>query len=93
MDQFPPADFLAAAADHGLNWRTALRELAADRQLELTGYEVEEWGPDHQKSFRARFRVGGRARGVGQGHRKKEALQRAAEEAWISITVESAASQ
>ena len=59
----------------------------------MPDYQVEESGPDHQKSFRAVVRVGGRELGSGQGHSKKEAEQHAAEAAWNAINAESAGSQ
>jgi ribonuclease-3 len=49
-------------------------------------YNVEESGPDHQKSFRATVRVGGRVYGAGEGRSKKEAEQQAAEAAWTAIS-------
>ena len=49
-------------------------------------YHVDESGPDHQKSFRALVRVGGRVYGSGQGRSKKEAEQQAAEAAWNAIS-------
>jgi hypothetical protein len=49
-------------------------------------YHVDESGPDHQKSFRASVRIGGRTYGEGEGRSKKEAEQQAAEAAWTSIT-------
>jgi ribonuclease-3 len=52
-------------------------------------YQVEESGPDHQKSFRATVRVGGQVLGAGQGRTKKAAEQQAAETAWRAITAES----
>jgi ribonuclease-3 len=51
-------------------------------------YQVEESGPDHQKSFRAVVRVGGRVLGSGTGHTKKEAEQHAAEAAWTTLNAE-----
>ena len=92
MGQFPPAGFLAAAADHGLDWKTALEELTAVG-LGVPEYQVEESGPDHHKSFRAVVRVAGVVLGSGQGRSMKEAQQHAAEEAWTSITATFAASQ
>jgi ribonuclease-3 len=49
-------------------------------------YHVDESGPDHQKSFRAVVRVGGRGYGSGEGRSKKEAEQQAAERAWRAIS-------
>jgi ribonuclease-3 len=57
--------------------------------LGVPDYQVEESGPDHQKSFRATVRVGGQALGAGQGRTKKAAEQQAAETAWRAITAES----
>ena len=56
----------------------------------MPDYQVEESGPDHQKSFRAVVRVGGRVLGSGEGRSKKEAEQHAAEAAWKTISAESA---
>jgi ribonuclease-3 len=61
--------------------------------LGVPDYQVEESGPDHQKSFRAAVRVGGRVLGSGQGRTKKEAEQHAAEAAWTAINAESAPPQ
>jgi ribonuclease-3 len=58
--------------------------------LGVPDYQVEESGPDHQKSFRAVVRVGGRVLGSGVGRTKKAAEQQAAETAWRAITAESA---
>ncbi|HEX6525410.1 MAG TPA: putative dsRNA-binding protein, partial [Streptosporangiaceae bacterium] len=54
-------------------------------------YQVEESGPDHQKSFSAVVRVGGRVLGSGAGRTKKAAEQQAAEAAWNQISTETAA--
>jgi len=54
--------------------------------LGVPDYQVEESGPDHQKSFRATVRVGGQVLGSGQGRTKKAAEQQAAEAAWRTIT-------
>ena len=45
----------------------------------MPDYQVEESGPDHQKSFRAVVRVAGRVLGSGKGRSKKAAEQQAAE--------------
>jgi ribonuclease-3 len=54
--------------------------------LGVPEYQVEESGPDHQKSFRAAVRVGGHVYGTGRGRSKKEAEQQAAEAAWNAIS-------
>ena len=59
---------------------------AAVKMLGIPDYQVEENGPDHQKTFRAVVRVGGRELGSGAGRTKKAAEQRAAEAAWRAIT-------
>ena len=61
--------------------------------LGVPDYQVEESGPDHQKSFRAVVRVGGRELGSGEGRTKKEAEQQAAAAAWNTISAESAGPQ
>ncbi len=70
----------------GLDWKTSLQELTAAEILGVPEYHVDESGPDHQKSFRASVRIGGRTYGEGEGHSKKEAEQQAAEAAWTSIS-------
>jgi ribonuclease-3 len=79
---------LTAAATRGaaLDWKTSLQELTAMELLGVPEYAVEESGPDHSKSFRARAVVAGTEYGVGQGRSKKEAEQRAAEAAWTRLT-------
>ena len=73
----------------GLDWKTSLQELTAVKMLGVPDYQVEESGPDHQKSFRAVVKVGGRILGSGVGRTKKAAEQQAAEAAWRTITAES----
>jgi ribonuclease-3 len=90
---FDPVIARSAGLGAGLDWKTSLQELTAARILGVPDYQVEESGPDHQKSFRAVVRVGGRVLGSGQGKTKKEAEQHAAEAAWNAITAETAASQ
>src|SRR5579863_4513961 len=75
----------------GLDWKTSLQELTASGVLGVPEYHVEDSGPDHQKSFQAVVRVGGRVYGSGEGRSKKEAEQQAAERAWNAISAEIAA--
>jgi ribonuclease III len=82
---FDPVIAKSAGLGAGLDWKTSLQELTAARLLGVPDYQVEESGPDHQKSFRAVVRVGGRVLGSGQGRTKKEAEQQAAEAAWNAI--------
>jgi ribonuclease III len=83
---FDPVIARSARLGAGLDWKTSLQELTAAEELGVPEYHVDESGPDHQKSFRASVRIGGRAYGEGEGRSKKEAEQQAAETAWTSIT-------
>ncbi|HEX7354688.1 MAG TPA: ribonuclease III [Mycobacteriales bacterium] len=73
----------------GLDWKTSLQELAASAGAGAPAYEVEETGPDHDKTFTARAVIGGQERGHGTGHTKKQAEQLAAAEAYRSLMDES----
>lgn len=66
----------------GLDWKTNLQELTAQRSLGVPEYRVTESGPDHAKWFVAHARVAGETLGSGEGSSKKEAEQLAAEQAW-----------
>jgi ribonuclease-3 len=82
------ADALNEAANlgAGLDWKTSLQELAAERSLGSPEYVVDESGPDHQKSFEATVVLGDAAVGEGRGNSKKEAEQLAAEQAWLHLS-------
>ncbi len=86
---FDPVIARSARLGAGLDWKTSLQELTAAEILGVPEYLVEESGPDHQKSFRASVRIGGRTFGSGEGRSKKEAEQQAAETAWNIISEES----
>jgi len=88
---FDPVIARSARLGAGLDWKTSLQELTAAELLGVPEYHVDESGPDHQKSFRASVRIGGRTYGEGEGRSKKEAEQQAAEAAWTSITEGTAA--
>jgi ribonuclease-3 len=83
---FDPVIARSARLGAGLDWKTSLQELTAAGVLGVPEYHVDESGPDHQKSFRAMVRVGGRVYGSGEGRSKKEAEQQAAEAAWLAIS-------
>jgi ribonuclease-3 len=83
---FDPVIARSARLGAGLDWKTSLQELTASGVLGVPEYQVEESGPDHQKSFRAVVRVGGHVYGTGEGRSKKEAEQQAAETAWNAIS-------
>ena len=83
---FAPLLDAAAQLGAGLDWKTSLQELAASRALGVPEYAVSESGPDHAKAFHATALVAGRAAGEGDGRSKKEAEQRAAEQAWTALS-------
>jgi len=83
---FAPLLEAAAHLGAGLDWKTSLQELAASRSLGVPEYVVSETGPDHAKSFHATAIVAGRPAGEGDGRSKKEAEQRAAEQAWTALS-------
>jgi len=83
---FDPVIAHSARLGAGLDWKTSLQELTAAGVLGVPEYHVDESGPDHQKSFRALVRVGGRVYGSGEGRSKKEAEQQAAAAAWSAIS-------
>ena len=85
-DLFEPLLAAAAQLGAGLDWKTSLQELAASRSLGVPEYMVSESGPDHAKSFHAIAVVAGEAAGEGDGRSKKEAEQRAAEQAWTALS-------
>lgn len=77
----------------GLDWKTSLQELTANRGLGVPEYHVKDSGPDHQKLFLAVVKVGARELGSGEGRSKKAAEQIAAKVAYRSITAEKAGIQ
>ena len=79
---FDPLIAESASLGAGLDWKTSLQELCAARSLGVPEYVVEESGPDHMKTFRARVRVSGELYGDGRGGSKKEAEQEAAATAY-----------
>jgi ribonuclease-3 len=83
---FDPVIERSARLGAGLDWKTSLQELTAAELLGVPEYTVTESGPDHQKSFRASVKVGGKVLGSGEGRSKKAAEQQAAEAAWMAIS-------
>jgi ribonuclease-3 len=82
---FDPLMDAAAKLGAGLDWKTSLQELSAERGLGVPDYVIESDGPDHMKTFTAQVRVGDRLYGRGIGRSKKEAEQLAAETAYGEI--------
>ncbi len=75
----------SASLGAGLDWKTSLQELAAAGSMGVPEYRVTEEGPDHEKVFTARAVVGDESLGEGVGRSKKEAEQKAAEQAWTEL--------
>jgi ribonuclease-3 len=87
---FDPLIAESAGLGAGLDWKTSLQELCAAQSLGVPEYVVQESGPDHMKSFRARVRVAGELHGDGRGGSKKEAEQEAASTAYTELLERSA---
>ncbi|OXM15959.1 ribonuclease III [Paenibacillus herberti] len=67
----------------GKDYKSKLQELAQNLSLGAVEYRVaEERGPAHDREFVVEVLVGEQVLGIGSGRTKKEAEQRAAEEAW-----------
>src|SRR3954471_5474508 len=85
---FDPLLESAAGLGAGLDWKTSLQELSSVHELGVPEYLIEDEGPDHEKTFTARVRVGDRTHGHGVGRSKKEAEQQAAESAYLTLSHE-----
>ncbi len=59
----------------GLDWKTSLQELSAERGLGVPEYVIQDEGPDHMKTFTAQVRVGERP--LRQRHRPLQEGSRA----------------
>ncbi|HIZ34828.1 MAG TPA: ribonuclease III [Candidatus Ruania gallistercoris] len=78
---------LTAAAElgAGLDWKTSVQELAADRGLGVPRYDVRADGPDHQRHFTASLLLDDTVWGTGEGTAKKVAETNAAEAAYQAL--------
>ena len=83
--RFDPLIELSAELGAGLDWKTSLQEAASNLNLGLPEYLVSDTGPDHEKEFHARVRVGDDVIGEGWGRSKKLAEQQAAEVAYAHL--------
>lgn len=83
---FDPVMEQAAKLGAGLDWKTSLQELTANRGLGVPDYQIDQTGPDHAKTFTAWAVVAGERHGGVQGRTKKEAEQRAAQAAFVALT-------
>ncbi|UVE95663.1 ribonuclease III [Dietzia sp. B32] len=68
-----------------LDWKTSLQEKCASLGRPRVHYDITSTGPDHAKVFSAVVSIGDRALGEGSGRTKKEAEQKAAEQAWAAL--------
>jgi len=82
---FDPVIAAASEMGAGLDWKTSLQELTANEGLGVPEYLLTEDGPDHEKVFTARVRVGDELYGHGTGRSKKEAEQQAAQTAYHAL--------
>jgi len=78
LEWFGPLIESANAQGAGIDGKTALQELAAAQNLGVPEYEIEEFGPDHDKSFTAVVVLSGERFAPGSGKSKREAEQVAA---------------
>jgi len=83
---FDPLIEAASELGAGLDWKTSLQELSAERGLGVPEYVIQDEGPDHMKTFTAQVRVGADLYGNGVGRSKKEAEQAAAETAYGELS-------
>ena len=61
------------------DFKSRLQEVLAKRGKESPEYILlDERGPDHDKIFKVQVKIGDEEYGVGEGHSKKEAQQKAA---------------
>lgn len=71
----------------GGDWKSRLQEWMHKHDGTSPQYRlVQESGPDHQKVFSIRVEIRGQVMGEGEGHTKKEAEQRAAEQAFAQVS-------
>lgn len=82
---FEEAIVQAGKLGAGLDWKTSLQELTAERGLGPPAYQIDSDGPDHDKVFSAEVLVAGESLGAGVGRTKKEAEQKAAANAWQAL--------
>ena len=84
-------EMLTDVANHGagLDWKTSLQELTAERGIGVPEYVITSVGPDHAKTFTARASVGGELFDACTGRNKKEAEQAAAETAYGALLARS----
>lgn len=82
---FGPIIDEVSKAGASLDGKTALQEIASSKNLTAPEYEIEESGPDHDKSFTAVAILSGEKFPMGSGKSKREAEQVAAKLAYDVI--------
>jgi len=85
LRMFGPLIEASSELGAGLDWKTSLQEIAADAGLGVPEYLVTDQGPDHEKEFHARVRLGDQILGEGIGRSKKIAEQHAASHAYATL--------
>lgn len=80
-----PLVTLAIEQGAGLDWKTSLQELTAAHQFGSPYYHVTSDGPDHERIFTARVRLGEQEYEPGVGRSKKAAEQAAAQAAYRKL--------
>jgi ribonuclease III len=90
---FVPLIEAAATLGAGMDWKTSLQELTAERGVGAPSYVVTSTGPDHEKEFTAVVVVMDTEYGSGVGRSKKEAEQKAAAATWKALEVLDTAGQ
>lgn len=71
---------------HGKNYKSLLQQLAQKSNRGMPVYELlDEKGPDHSKCFKISVKIGADVFAPTWGPNKKEAEQRAAQNAWCQI--------
>ena len=70
----------------GKDWKTTIQEIAAARNMGEIRYLIDDFGPDHHKSFSATLVIGGAPYGSGTGPSKKEAEREAARQTVETLT-------
>jgi ribonuclease III len=71
-----------------LDYKSALQELTATRNLPSPEYSLRSTGPDHDKTFFAVVKVAKEVIGEGEGRSKKSAEQAAAAAAFNALTAD-----
>ncbi len=84
------APMIAQALDRGagLDGKTALQELLAEKHMGAPEYVIRDSGPDHDKDFVAEVVVQGKIVGRGEGKSKREAEQIAATLAFTKLNTD-----